>query len=174
MARCSFSRPPSSPSPSVDLPDLRMTQSSLSFASDDDILTSDDQLPLSSDCFTSSPPAPSSGAPTLPPSRPEPEGVTEEDWATFPWLDHFPEHVRSDGDKNAWWWKHGFKLRDCRAATKPKARSKFICVLCHRKALGGRSYNVSKFTFDASGAGNIRSHLDGRHKLGVKTALCFY
>jgi hypothetical protein len=80
-------------------------------------------------------------------------------------MDWFPEHLRSDEDRNAWWWKYGFKLRDCRDTTKPKARSRFICVLCHRKGLEGRSYNVSKFTFNASGAGNIKSHLTGRHKL---------
>lgn len=153
----------------------------MSLVSDDDIFVSTSQLPpsspqlppsssqlsSSSDILTSSPHAPSPAVSTLHPSQPVQEGVTEEDWATFPWLDYFPEHVRSDGDRSAWWWKYGFKLRDCRITTKPKARSKFICVLCHRKAHKGKAYNVSKFTFDASGAGNIKSHLGGRHKLRV-------
>ena len=79
-------------------------------------------------------------------------------------MESFPEHVRSDEDRNAWWWKYGFKLRDCRSGTKPRARSRFICVLCYRR-LKGRSYDISRLNFDASGAGTIRGHLVGQHNI---------
>ena len=152
-----------------------MAPSNFLIESDDDVFMSDSQLPSSPISITSSSPAPLSYTSTSPapsscaskprPSRPEPEGITEEDWKTFPWIDWLPEHIRNDEDRNAWWWKYGFKLKDCRSSTKPRARSRFICILCHRKGLEGRSYDVSKFTFDASGAGNIKGHLTGRHKI---------
>ena len=163
MVCLSFSSPPSSPLPSVNLPRIRMAPSNISIVSDDDVFMSDSQLPPSSVSFASSP-APSSCVSTLRLSRPGPEGITEEDWNTFPWIESFPEHVRSDEERNAWWWKYGFKLKDCRSGTKPRARSRFICVLCYRR-LKGRSYDISRLNFDASGAGSIRGHLVGRHNI---------
>jgi hypothetical protein len=120
--------------------------------------------------LSSSPPVPSSQASsthatpapqTVPTSQPDYSAWTAERYAMFPGLVASPDSTR----EKAWWWQHGYRMKDERNAPDAKAIIRWICVRCFSR----RRSNTKKYNFVASTGTAIIKHLK-EHSIRVSCA----